>query len=259
MVKSQQKKRWLSTDEIISSVITMLLLIVIHVTIYSIYMTTEGVIYCYNDVYCYAQAKSKIPIIMVAEFYIIYNLKYEWRINLLIREESMLKLWIRLIKKIGFLSGVVAVCSFVICTLYAAFNCVYECNWLDRNSEAFHTFLYDMTIRIDTWIIQVIFILTIFAEVFVMGVFIIISWWWLRQPVYGYGAMVAFALFEQNYWQKKLYIFFNKMSMNPPYMYLKGYNVANHIIFPIVMMVAACIVGAVLFRKRDMLRKDSDV
>ena len=171
----------------------------------------------------------------------------------------MLKLWIRLIKKIGFLSGVVAVCSFVICTVYAAFNCVYECNWLDRNSEAFHTFLYDMTIRIDTWIIQVIFILTIFAEVFVMGVFIIISWWWLRQPIYGYGAMVAFALFEQNYWQKKLYIFFNKMSMNPPYMYLKGYNVANHIIFPIVMMVAACIVGAVLFRKRDMLRKDSDV
>lgn len=259
MIKLQSQKKLLSVEEVVSSIITMILLITIYLFVCYVYMTAGNVMYCYNDVYCYVQSQSTIPMLLVAEFYIIYNFKYEWRTNLLIREESMLKLWIRIIKKLGILSAVVAIYSFVVCTVYAAFNCVYECNWLDRSSNAFYTFLRDMTIQIDTWIIQGIFIITIFAEVFVMGILIIILWWWLRQPVYGYGGVVAFATFEYYYWQKNLYIFFNKMSMNPPYMYLKGYNAADHIIFPIVMIAAACIVGAVLFRKRDMLRKDSDV
>lgn len=252
-------KKMLSIEEIGSSVIMILLLTIIYIVVCSIYITEENVTYCYNDVYCYLQSKSTIPMLMVAEFYIIYNFKYEWRTNFLIRQKSMKAFWCHIIKKNGILSGIITLYSFIVCSAYAGFNCVYECNWLDRDSEAFHMFLQDMTIRIDTWIIQLIYIITVFAEVFVIGIIIVILWWWLRQPIYGYGAMVAFASFENGYWERRLYIFFNRISMDNSYMYLKGYNIYDHIIFPIVMIAAACIVGAVLFRKRDMLRKDSDV
>lgn len=183
MVELKHKKM-LSAEEIGSSVITILLLTIIYIVICSVYTTEKDVTYCYNDVYCYVQSKSTIPMLLVAEFYIIYNLRYEWRTNYLIRQKSMKRFWCHIAKKIGILSGVVALYSFTVCSVYAGFNCVYECNWINRDSEAFRMFLRDMTICIDTWIIQLIYILTVFAEVFVMGIMIVILWWWLRQPVY---------------------------------------------------------------------------
>ena len=171
----------------------------------------------------------------------------------------MRSFWIRIVKKIAVLSAFVTVYSFLVCSVYAGFTCVYGCNWLDKNSNAFDIFRRNMTVTIDTWIIQVIFLLVIFAEVSVMGMLIVISWWWLRQPVYGYGAVIAFAKFEQGYFYSGLSIFFMRMTMANSYIYLNGYSVIDHILFPILMVVGTWVSGIVLFRKRDMLRKDSDV
>ena len=259
MSKKRYNGKLLSTGEIVSSLITMILLTIIYAVIFDMKMDKEYVVYCYNDVYCYAQCEGVIPLLMVSELYIIFNLKYEWRTNVLIREKSMRSFWIRIVKKIAVLSAAVTLYSFLVCSVYAGVTCVYGCNWLDKNSNAFDIFRRNMTVTIDTWIIQVIFLLVIFAEVSVMGMLIVISWWWLRQPVYGYGVVIAFANLETGRFFSNISIFFMRMTMANSYIYLKGYNVIDHILFPILMVVGTLVSGIVLFRKRDMLRKDSDV
>ena len=75
MIKLQSQKKLLSVEEVVPSIITMILLTTIYLIVCYVYMTAEDVIYCYNDVYCYVQSQSTIPMLLVAEFYIIYNFK----------------------------------------------------------------------------------------------------------------------------------------------------------------------------------------
>lgn len=238
-------------------IIMMILTAVIYGVGLSIYLFKDAV-YCYNDIYCIAQSQLYIEMLMVAELYIIYNLRYEWRMSLIVRTGSMRKLWLRITGKIVRMSALITLYTFILCTIVAAFTSVYQCNWTDSDSYAFYTLLRHLNIEIDTWIVQFVYILIVFTEISVMGMFITLLWWWLRQPVYGYTAMVAYAVIEKQYLVNKCY-FFKTFTMDNTYMYLEGLRVNDQIIFPIAACMTAFLIGLILLRHRDMLRKDSDI
>ena len=69
MSKKRYNGKLLSTGEIVSSLITMILLTIIYAVIFDMKMDKGYVVYCYNYVYCDAQCEGCIPLLMVSELY----------------------------------------------------------------------------------------------------------------------------------------------------------------------------------------------
>ena len=119
-------------------------------------------------------------------------------------------------------------------------------------------FLRHVDTYIDTWIIQSIYLIVVFSEIFVMGMMIMLFWWWFNLPVYGYVGMIAMVVVESFLFVDDV-LFFSKISMIPSVLYLNGYSLVNNVVIPIAAISIIWIVGLFTLRKKDMLRKESDI
>ena len=238
----------------------MLIFVTISYIYIFIYMfNADKINYCYNDVYCYAQYYSVAIVLFISGLYIVYYMKYEYRDSIILLENHMKKVWGRISRKIAVESIIITIYSFIICTVYAFFSGYsYKCNWTDDYSNAWRFFLRHVDTYIDTWIIQSIYLIVVFSEIFVMGMMIMLFWWWFNLPVYGYVGMIAMVVVEMfGYVDDGL--FFSKISMNPSDLYLNGYSLVNNVVIPIAAISIIWIVGLFTLRKKDMLRKESDI
>lgn len=243
----------------IKRICLMCLIAVYYVFIFCLKLNTHGISYCYNDVYCYAQYYGVALILFVAGFYIINMMKYEYRDAVVILENNMKKMWIRISCKLACESVFISIYSFIVCTVYAAVKGYsYGCNWTDEYSGAWLVMLKCTEINIDTILVQLLYLVIVFSEIYVSGMLIMLMWWWFRVPIYGYCiTLVAVALELFGYLDNGIY--FAKMSLNPSHMYLYGYSIVNNIIVPICAIVIMWIIGFFAFRKKDMMRKESDI
>lgn len=216
-------------------------------------MTQTKVVYCVSDIYCYAHEGGLVVILLFAELIIINNIKYELRDLVVVRMENIHKLWKRVFFKIIKYAVVIVVYVFLVTTIYGVLHFQFQCNWDMRNSNAYYVIGRIAKTIISPYLMMMSFVITLFCEITVMGTFIVLLWWWIGQPIYGYALMIAFISFEKYLYSENISLFFSSLSMREEMFYLQGFSIGKNIIFPVVSVLIAFCVGSAMFKRKDML------
>lgn len=222
-------------------------------------MAEPNVTYCFNDAYCYAHEKGIFLILPLAELIIINKMKYELRMGVLVRIGNIQHMWLRICKEIVQIAVILTAYVFIWTTVYAAINCNLLCNWTQDNSNAYFILQRHVDIDVNVMLIGGIFLLIVFTEIAVMGMAILLIWWWLRQPLYGYSIMIVLMLLERKIYPPAIRFFFIRMNMNCTSFYFGGPDLGNQIVFPFLCILGMFMIGFFFFRKKDILQKEGNL
>lgn len=160
-------------------------------------MSEPDVVYCMSDIYGYAHEKGLIIFLLLSQLFIINHIKYEMRAAVLVRKKSMKSFWISLCKKIFLQAGLFVLYVFVLVTAYGVTHFQWKCNWRELNSNAYAQMQRPVEFEVAAWQTAGIFLIVLFAEITVMAMMIVLLWWKLSQPVYGYAVMMVLFTLEK--------------------------------------------------------------
>ena len=96
------------------------------------------------------------------------------------------------------------------------------------------------------------------AEITVMAMMIVLLWWKLSQPVYGYAVMMVLFTLEKRMTPAPVNIFFLRMCFPCTRLYYQGIRAGDEILFPLCCVAAAFVLGLFLMRRKNMLKKEAD-
>ena len=174
-------------------------------------MSEPDVVYCMSDIYSYAHEKGLIIFLLLSQLFIINHIKYEMRAAVLVRKKSMKSFWLSLCKKIFLQAGLFVLYVFVLVTAYGVTHFQWKCNWRELNSNAYAQMQRPVEFEVAAWQTAGIFLIVLFAEITVMAMMIVLLWWKLSQPVYGYAVMMVLFTLEKRMTPAPVNIFFLRM------------------------------------------------
>ena len=221
-------------------------------------MSEPDVVYCMSDIYSYAHEKGLIIFLLLSQLFIINHIKYEMRAAVLVRKKSMKSFWLSLCKKIFLQVGLFVLYVFVLVTAYGVTHFQWKCNWRELNSNAYAQMQRPVEFEVAAWQTAGIFLIVLFAEITVMAMMIVLLWWKLSQPVYGYAVMMVLFTLEKRMTPAPVNIFFLRMCFPCTRLYYQGIRAGDEILFPLCCVAAAFVLGLFLMRRKNMLKKEAD-
>lgn len=221
-------------------------------------MSEPDVVYCMSDIYSYAHEKGLIIFLLLSQLFIINHIKYEMRAAVLVRKKSMKSYWLSLCKKIFLQAGLFVLYVFVLVTAYGVTHFQWKCNWRELNSNAYAQMQRPVEFEVAAWQTAGIFLIVLFAEITVMAMMIVLLWWKLSQPVYGYAVMMVLFTLEKQMTPAPVNIFFLRMCFPCTRLYYQGIRAGDEILFPLCCVAAAFVLGLFLMRRKNMLKKEAD-
>ena len=218
------------------------------------YMDVAGVEYCMNDVYCVTQTNTMFVMLPIAELVMINYIKHDFRAAVIVRVGNMRRFWIRLVKKMAIISGILATYCYVTTTVTGLGMAVYNCNWFKDNSNAYDLLHMHTDMNVHVVYVSLIFILVEFTTILIMGMVIALFWWCWNQPIYGYVLMIVLMTLEMGVSPSAAQIFFSNVSMSIVKMILYGIDVNKQVILPFISIGIVFIIGLALIRKKDFIK-----
>ena len=221
-------------------------------------MSEPGVVYCMSDIYSYAHEKGLIIFLLLSQLFIINHIKYEMRVAVLVRKKSMKSFWLSLCKKIFLQAGLFVLYVFVLVTAYGVTHFQWKCNWRELNSNAYAQMQRPVEFEVAAWQTAGIFLIVLFAEITVMAMMIVLLWWKLSQPVYGYAVMMVLFTLEKRMTPAPVNIFFLRMCFPCTRLYYQAIRAGDEILIQLCCVAAAFVLGLFLMRRKNMLKKEAD-
>lgn len=233
--------------------VILLLTAIYYIFILELRLDLDRINYCYSDVYMCAAFYGAVVVAFMSGIYFTLSMKHAYRESVIILENDMKKVWFKVSRRIFGEAICMVLILFAVCTVYAYIKGYsYACNWQEDYSNGWHALLKHTDVYVDTWVIQLTYIVDVFSEISVSAMLLMLLWWWLRYPVYGLCLITLLASVEM-YGYTDTAIFFRRISVYPDKVYVLGFDAFNQIAFPVIAVVLVWLAGWWLLRKRDML------
>lgn len=193
-----------------------------------------------------------VTVMVFVLFLVIYPFKEQFRSTVLVRQCKVHKLWCKMIRRLVAI-GIVYAGYFgsIVCIMPLMFT-KDICNWSDTNS-----FLFYKTGKVSEKFPSFVNMfaacyVTVFAAFLISGMIMLFVWWYTQTPIVGYIVSIGFAILDYT----GFHIYFANTSMSSFIISREGIVIWKHYVFPILAVVLIFIVFSVLYRQRDMLKKD---
>lgn len=190
-----------------------------------------------------------MPFIM---YYIINVLKNEFNIMRVIKKVNIKQIWFGCIREL-FIIDLIFTIYISLVTIIAGLMLTQRiCNWSEENSFGFNVVgkpIYDYPSFTN---IIIIYALSVFCLIFVLGIIILFVWWYMKSPIS--GMIVAFILLFLDSAVHATNILYSRYVMSFR-IYKYGIDIVNQIVYPICLSIIIFAITTVLVRRRDFLDK----
>lgn len=154
--------------------------------------------YCLSDMYCFADVRCKWILLTISLLFIIYLLKSDFRMSVIVRHLTIRRMWIKLCIKIAKVSFAIAAYMYIVVTIIGLNFGQIECNWTSRDCYGFRRVGLERFENPSVWEIMLIYFLITLLTVFIAGLSMTILWWWFNSPIVGFMALLSIYVFEMS-------------------------------------------------------------
>lgn len=212
---------------------------------------------CINDVCNQILKKCIMIYIPSASLIIVNKLKYDYRMNVIVRQKKMQSFYIFQIKDV--LNIIMKLCismTLIILIVAILVKSDFSCNWTDTSSYLSTYMGFQMEYSFNGMLFFAVTIATIFIQLFMAAVIIMTVWWWTGHPIGGVAVITVLSVMEVMYPDLWYSAMFSLMRLDVEGYAITGRGMGKTFMADILMCIVAATAGMVLYRKKDWLNND---
>lgn len=217
-------------------------------TVYS----DSGAVRCLADIILWNGHYPKDIVAMLNGIFIIFYLRYDFRIAVLIKYTSKLKLVLRQFLGILKIAAFAAIYNTALVIIMGLSKVQYTCNWEKMNALPFAFIGQNVPEHLETYQYALILLYTIFFTVVMTGTVIIMFWWAFENPVVGFMLNLVWVILEAG---SRIYVkfYYSVVDLDPTTVYIKGINKEMFII-PFIYIPILLAATVLIIKRKSYLR-----
>jgi hypothetical protein len=219
---------------------------------YHVQYRTENVKCVYDIIGAGLQTCLYQMAVIFIPFTMVYFFKGCYRYGIIIRQTQLKQVWLKMCVKLTKIILAVSVyLTVLICLIPFCFTDVIW-NWSAQTSYVYIYGGVDTVYHPSVILVAAGCFTAVFTALMIVCVLMLFFWWVFESPVGGYIVMLLYAA-EEMYRG----LFFNgRVTMNAVVISEKHIRVFSNFIYPVLVLVGLLIITYILFRKKDLLKKD---